>query len=75
MATSASLRFPTWKFVKKEAPAMMFFCELCKILRTSFDRTPPNDCFMCLSENLEKFLEHLLHRAPLGQCIFYAQGA
>ena len=28
-----------------------------KFLRTSFDRTPPDDCSLCLSENLKIFFK------------------
>ena len=59
-AASAGLRFPACNFVKKETPAKMFFCEFYKTLRTSFDRTPPDFCSLCLSENFEKFF-----RTPL----------
>ena len=40
-----------------------------KFLRTSFDRTPPDDCFFCLSVNCEGggFSEHLSYRVqPKG---------
>ena len=61
-AASASLRFPAWNFVKKENLAKMFSCEFKKFLRTSFDWTPPDDCYLCLSENFEKlFRKPLLH--------------
>ena len=61
-AASASLRFPAWNFVKKENLAKMFSCEFKKFLRTSFDGTPPDDCYLCLSENFEKlFRKPLLH--------------
>ena len=33
----------------------MFFCELCKFLRTFFDRIPADDCFLCLSVNFQRF--------------------
>ena len=61
-AASASLRFPAWNFVKKENLAKMFSCEFKNFLRTSFDGTPPDDCYLCLSENFEKlFRKPLLH--------------
>ena len=50
----------------------MFFCDLAKFLRTSFDRTPTDDCFSCLFVNFEKRTsEHLFYRAPLGNCLSY----
>ena len=33
VAASASFRFPTCTFIKKEIPAKMFFCEFCKIFK------------------------------------------
>ena len=60
-AAFAGLRFPACNFVKKETRAKMFFSvSFTKFLRTSFDRTPPDDCSLCLSENFEKFF-----RTPL----------
>ena len=46
-----------------------------KFLRTSFDRTPLDDCFLCLSVNLRSFSEYLVYRAPLGNCLFHVQAA
>ena len=49
-----------WQFqlsslqLKKGTPAKKFFCEFCKILRTSFDKTPPDDWFLCLPLNFER---------------------
>ena len=60
-AAFAGLRFPACNFVKKETRAKMFFSvSFTKSLRTSFDRTPSDDCSLCLSENFEKFF-----RTPL----------
>ena len=44
-------------FIIKETTAKMFFCEFCKIFKDifSFDRTPQDDCFLCLSVNFEFF--------------------
>ena len=41
----------------------MFFCEFCKILKDTFTfgRTTPDDCFLCLSVNLEFFRTLLLY--------------
>ena len=44
-----------------------------KLLRIFFDRTPPDDCFLCLSVNLGRFSEHLFYRAPLRNCLFHVQ--
>ena len=48
-----------------------------KLLRTSFDRTPPDDSFLCLSANFEKFFTTplLTLLAPLGNCLFHGQVA
>ena len=43
-----------------------FLCEFYKILSTSFDRPPPGDCSLCLSENFEKFF-----RTPLLQSTLF----
>ena len=51
VAASGIFRFPTCSFIKKGTP---FLWDL-QILRTSFYRTPPDDCFLCLSVNFEKF--------------------
>ena len=41
----------------------MFFCEFCKIFKDifSFDRTPQDDFFLCLSVNFEFFRTLLLY--------------
>ena len=36
-----------------------FSVNFAKFLRTSFDRTPLDDCFLCLSVNFEKFFRTL----------------
>ena len=54
----------------------MFFCEFCKIFKNifSFDETPLEDCFLCLSVNFEKFFRTLhLYSTPLGNCLFHVQ--
>ena len=57
MADPESFRFPASDFIKKETTAKKFFCEFCKIFKDilSFDRTNPDDSFLCLSVNLEFF--------------------
>ena len=76
MAASASLRFPACNFVKKETPANMFFVNFAKFLRTSFDRIPPDDYFLCLPEDFEKFFRTtIFHRAPMGNCLFHVEVA
>ena len=41
--------------LKKRFPQECFSVNLAKLLRTSFDRALPNDCFLRLSVNFEKF--------------------
>ena len=68
VAASASLRFPACSFAKKETLSC-FSVNFRKFLTTSFDRTPPEDCSLCLSENFEKFF-----RTPLLQStLFHVQ--
>ena len=45
---------------KKRLQQRLISVNFAKFLRTSFDITPPGDCFLCLSVNLEKF-----SRSPL----------
>ena len=54
VTASDSFRFPPCIF-KNEIPTKVFFCEFANFLRTSFDRTLPDDCFLSLSVNFEKF--------------------
>ena len=62
VAASENFRFPACDFIKRETPAKMFLCKLCKIFKNifSFDRAPPEYCFLCLSMNFEKFLRTLV---------------
>ena len=41
----------------------MFFCEFCKIFKNifSFHRTPPDDFFLGISANFDKFFRTLLY--------------
>ena len=57
MAAPESFRFPVCNFIKKETAAKIFFGEFWKIFKEifSFDRTPPDECFLCLSVNFEFF--------------------
>ena len=58
----------------KETTAKMFFCEFCKILKDifTFDRTPPDNCFLCLSVNFGFFRTLLLNNTS-GKLLFRAQ--
>ena len=65
VAVPENFSFPACNFIIKETTTKMFFCEFCKIFKDifSFDRTPQDDCFLCLYVNFEFFrtllLEHL----------------
>ena len=47
----------------------MFFCEFFKIFknRFTFDKTPPVDCFLCLSVNFENTSGKLLFHAQVAE--------
>ena len=72
MAASEDFRFPASNFIEEETPEKIFFSEFCKIFKNifSFDRAPPDDCFLSLSVNFEacfntSFIEHLEKTAIL----------
>ena len=67
---SAAFRFPACNFVKKgDSNKDVFSVNLKKLVRTSFDRTPPDDCFLCLSKSFQRFF-----RTPLSQnTLFHKQ--
>ena len=54
----------------------MFFCEFCKIFKNifSFDKIPPDDCFLSLSENFEKFFKTLLSQSTSRKLLFPCAG-
>ena len=60
---------------KKGLQQRLFSVNFAKFLRTSFYRTPPDDCFLCLPVILRSFSDHLFYRAPLGNCLFHVQVA
>ena len=62
VAAPKSFSFLACNFIMKETAAKMFFCQFCKIFKDifSFDRTPQDDCFSCLSVNFEFFRTLLL---------------
>ena len=60
--------------LKNELQQRSFSVNFGKFLKTSFCRTPPHDCFLCLPVILS-FSDHLFHRASLGKCLFYVQDA
>ena len=77
MAAPESFSFPACNFIIKETTGKMFFCEFCKIFKDifSFDRTPPDDCFLCLSVNFETFFRTLLLKSTSGKWLFHVQVA
>ena len=61
--------------LKKPLWQRCFSLNFAKFLIISFDRIPPNNCFLCLSVNFEKFFRAPLHRVPPGNCLFHVQAA
>ena len=62
VAASEDFRFPASNFIEKETPEKIFYSEFCKIFKYifSFDRTRPDECFLCLSGNFETCFRTLL---------------
>ena len=80
MVASEGFRFPALNFIKKENPEKMIFCEFCKISKNIFffDRTPLDDCFLCLPVNSETIFRILLlqsNSGKPGKLVFYLQAA
>ena len=71
VAVPENFSFPACNFIIKETTTKMFFCEFCKIFKDifSFDRTPQDDCFLCLSVNFE-FFRTLLLQSTSGKLLF-----
>ena len=61
--------------LKKELQQRRFYLNFSKLLRIFFYRTPPDDCFLCLTIILRSFSDHLFYRAPLQNCLFHVQVA
>ena len=59
--------------LKKGSQQRRFSVTFAKFLRTSFYRTLPDDCFLCLPVILRSFSDHLFFRAPLGNSLFHIQ--
>ena len=60
---------------KKGLQQRRFSVNFAKFLITSFDRTAPDDCFLCLPLILRSFSDHLFYRGPLGNYSFHVQVA
>ena len=75
-AASDSFRFPDCNFIKKEAPAKMFFREFDKIFKNIFWQNTSEWLLPVLSVNfLRSFWEYLFYRLPMGNCLFHVQVA
>ena len=61
--------------LKRGLQQRRFSVRFAKLLRTSFYRTPPDDCFLCLPVILRSFSDHLFFRAALGNSLFHIQVA
>ena len=74
MAAPETFIFPACNFIIKGTTAKLFFCEFRKIFKDifSFDRTPRDDCFLCLSVNFEFFRTLLLYSTS-GKLLFCVQ--
>ena len=72
---SGSCRFLACRFIRKKPRQRYFSVNFAKFFRTFFffGRTPPNDSFLCLSVNFEKFSEHFFYRAPPVSCYFMSK--
>ena len=75
VAASDSSAFQPAALLKKRPQKRRFSVNFAKALRTSSDRTLPNDCFLCLPVILWSFSDHLFYRAPLGNWLFYVNVA
>ena len=75
MAVSDNFRILACKFNKKEIRQRYFSVNCAKFLRTSFNRMPADDCFLCLPVNFEKFSERLFYKCLLGNCLFHVHVA
>ena len=57
--------------LKKKFPQRCFSMKFAKFLRTSFDRTPPDDCFISLSVNFKKFFRTSLLQITFGKVLIF----
>ena len=67
MTASDSFRFRPAAFFKKGLQQRRFSVRFAKILRTSFYKTPPNDCLLCLPVILRSFSDHPFFQRPSGK--------
>ena len=60
-AVSTGLRFPACNFLKRRLRQRCFSVNFTKILRTSIDRTSPDECSLCPCVfQSTSFIEHLI---------------
>ena len=71
VAAPESFSFPACNFIIKATTAKFFFSKFSKIFKDifSFDRTPQDDCFLCLPVNLS-FSEYFFYSAAPENCYF-----
>ena len=73
VAASDSFRFPRAALLKNGLQQRRFFVRFAKFLRTSFYKTPPGDCFLCLPVTLRSFSVTHFFREALGNSLFHVQ--
>ena len=71
VASSTISGFQPASLLKKRLRESCFFVTFANILRisSSFDRTPPGDCFLCLFVNFEKFFRTILLSSTSGKLL------
>ena len=67
VAASDSFRDPPAALLKKGLQQRSFSVRFAKFLRTSFYKTPPNDCFLCLPVILSSFLGNSLFHVQVAE--------
>ena len=76
VAASDSFMFPVCNFIKKRFGQKCLSVNFSKFLRTSFDRTPVNDCFLAkLICEFSEVFQKILYRALLRKFVFQVQVA
>ena len=75
MAASDSFRFPPAALLRNGLQQRRFSVRFAKFLGTSFYRTPPDDCFLCLPVLLRRFSDRVFFTAPPGNSLFHVQVA
>ena len=70
-------RFPACNFIKKRLRQGCFSVNFAEIFKNifSFDRAPPDGCFLYLFVKCQKFSRTLLLESTSGKLLFYVQVA